>query len=119
MHRTPRPNRIPLALSTLAAALAATPLLARTAVVAAEGDARVAEARAMALRAGGVRDVLVTRWARDRAFHDDILLRFWDRSNRRYNAIRSFAEARNEAIKEKPEAGPPPWWGGYLLTSRK
>ena len=28
MHRTPRPNRIPLALSTLAAALAATPLLA-------------------------------------------------------------------------------------------
>ncbi len=99
--------------------IAATPLVARTAVVASTGDAEVNAARRNALHAAGVRDVVVTGWIKDEAFHARYLLNFWDRANRRYNSVRSLSESRTETIKEFPAAGSPAWWGGYQLSARK
>lgn len=99
--------------------IAASAMIARTAVVASTGDSVLNEARIAALHAGGVRDVLVTGWVKDQAFHTRLLQNFWDRANRRYNAIRSLSESRNEVLKEMPQAASPAWWGGYQLSARK
>ena len=111
--------RLPSGDSLYLGDIAGTPLLARVAVVGSSGDAPVDEARIAALHAAGVRDVLVTGWIKDEAFHTRLLVNFWDRANRRYNAVRSFAESRNEAIKEFPAAVSPAFWGGYQLSARK
>jgi len=99
--------------------VARSPLTARVVLLEDEVDPTTSIARVAAFRVAGARDVMTVGWTSGRAFHEQLITNFWDRSNRRYGAIRSFVEARNEAVKMYPEATGPSWWAGYRLGARK
>jgi hypothetical protein len=97
--------------------VAATGLTARSGYVSGSANLAVASARIAALRRAGLRDVLVGSFWQDPTFHNRILTHYWENMSRRYNASRSYGDARALSIKEVgPSARQPVDWGGYFVA---
>jgi len=98
--------------------LAGTPLMARLAYLGGVAEVGHLQARIVAARRAGLYDFLVGAPALDPNFHDRTVLHFWEGGNRRYNASRSFYEARATTLREFDASNRPVNWVRYLVAGK-
>ncbi len=101
--------------------IAATPLVARTVTINAQGDAATTLARLSAFRAAGAGDFFATSSGANKVFNEKMTERFWDSTNKRLPVWKAMSEPRMQIAAEMDAergAMTPTLWGAVMTEGK-